>query len=458
MLEKLADIGNRPTKQTTEVPQKAPSGRLWALYLGLFINIVLGPSLEMGGYAFAAQSLLAPFGGLDTVWNALTAPYTLGEPLTRRRLIGVATIVLGTVGNAIFGNHDSPTYNNPDYYEDIFVSWRTWGFILGFLCWFSFHLTVVCTSPPKSLRRGLSLGLGGGSLAGNMYFVKITMSLLAISFQKPTEVWGHWLIYVTLILAAAVAVTNAIMLTKGLEEMQAQFMVPLFEGSQIISSAASGCVVIREMDEQASWQISGYWCFISIVLLGLVILVSEEFKVEKIHADEAARDADAVVKEPEAKMRDSRWSLRDSSEDGGTSLRQSVNTALHPPVPLRFRIATAAVQSLTRSPLSTLVSSEDDFTTTEMEAIGVGFSPRFFAHLTRTPSGSLVRSPKSPTSPERKLLRSVSSPIATKPKEVHLTKTASGPTFSAQQVPITEISSSSTGLTTSSLDSVRLSR
>ena len=55
-----------------------------AIRIGLFSNTACGPLLEMAAYTFAPQSTLAPFGGLDTVWNALLAPFTLGEKFTRQ--------------------------------------------------------------------------------------------------------------------------------------------------------------------------------------------------------------------------------------------------------------------------------------------------------------------------------------------------------------------------------------
>jgi len=77
---------------------------------GLLINTCCSPILEMSAYAFAAQSLIAPFGGLDTVWNALLAPYTLGEELTERRIQGVVIIITGTVASAFFASTDDKVF------------------------------------------------------------------------------------------------------------------------------------------------------------------------------------------------------------------------------------------------------------------------------------------------------------------------------------------------------------
>ena len=108
--------GEGTTRQSTEdmgvqlarpetVEEKEAAANI-AFKIGLFFQTLGAPLLEMSAYAFAAQSTLAPFGGLDTVWNALLAPYTLGETLTTRRLTGVCVIITGTVFSAIFANHE----------------------------------------------------------------------------------------------------------------------------------------------------------------------------------------------------------------------------------------------------------------------------------------------------------------------------------------------------------------
>ena len=47
--------------------------------VGLLTNTIIGPLIDVSAYSFAPQSLVAPFGGLDVVWNALLAPFILKE-------------------------------------------------------------------------------------------------------------------------------------------------------------------------------------------------------------------------------------------------------------------------------------------------------------------------------------------------------------------------------------------
>jgi len=262
---------------TSEMDKMKEGLHAWAFYLGLTINVAIGPLLEMSAYAFAAQSLLAPFGGLDTVWNALLAPFTLGETLTCRRILGIVIIMLGTIGSALFGNHDDKDYTPQDF-KDLLVTVRTLVYIICFAIWFSIGSWLVSTNPKGSFIRGLMLGVMGGSLAGNMFFVKVVTSLISTMFSEGVAgILDDWLIYVSLVFAVIIAVTNVQFLTKGMLENEALFMVTCFEGSMIASSAGSGIIVLQEMDGKDVWQIVCYATCIIIVVIGLCVLISGEY-------------------------------------------------------------------------------------------------------------------------------------------------------------------------------------
>jgi len=262
----------------SEVGKMMESVHAWAFYIGLLVNVLIGPLLEMAAYAFAAQSLLAPFGGLDTVWNALLAPWTLGEKLTTRRILGIIIIMTGTIGSAVFSNHDDKDYTAQDF-KDLLITWRTLIYIVCFSGWFCVGFWLIFTNKPGSFIRGLMLGVMGGSLAGNMFFVKIVTTLFGQCFSDGVSgILDDWLIYICLILAVAIAVTNVQFLTKGMLENEALFMVTCFEGSMITASAGSGVIVLQEMDDQEGWKIACYAVMIGIVIAGLLVLVSGEYE------------------------------------------------------------------------------------------------------------------------------------------------------------------------------------
>jgi len=250
--EQLAEeenLGTSLSKREDEEGGDDPSGKSGCYFkTALVLNTVLSPAFEMSAYAFAAQSTIAPFGGLDTVWNALLAPYTLGETMTLKRGLGAAIIMTGTIASAFFSNTEDTKYTVAQL-EALALRWRVLWYVLGFLVWFSVNSFIVLSHKPGSVMRGLSLGMMAGTLAGNMFCVKLTMELVKISISDGAAgVWDHWLPYCTLIAAAIIAVSNVTLLTKGMLENQALFMVSVFEGSMIVANAASGCIVLGDMD------------------------------------------------------------------------------------------------------------------------------------------------------------------------------------------------------------------
>jgi hypothetical protein len=69
--------------------------------LGLFINTIIGPILDMSSTAFAPSSLIAPVTGTDIIWNVVLAPCTLGEKLTPLRVVGCLFIAGGDPPHAV---------------------------------------------------------------------------------------------------------------------------------------------------------------------------------------------------------------------------------------------------------------------------------------------------------------------------------------------------------------------
>lgn len=247
-----------------------------AYYIGLFVNTIVGPILDMAAYSFAAQSLIAPFGGLDVVWNALLAPVTLDEKLTPRRAAGCALILLGATMAGCFGNHTEAQYSI-DYLEETFVNVRVLAYALIFFAWFLLNRFVLMRREVGSVTRGISLGCTAGTIAGNMVCVKAAIELIQLSIhEQDSNVWLHWLPYVSLVGAAFFALTNVVYLTKGLQEYEALFMVTIYEGSMIISGCVSGAVVLLEMRDVEFWRVGLYSLSVLIVISGMYVIFSEE--------------------------------------------------------------------------------------------------------------------------------------------------------------------------------------
>mmetsp|Transcript_20803 Transcript_20803/g.58363 ORF Transcript_20803/g.58363 Transcript_20803/m.58363 type:complete len:447 (+) Transcript_20803:119-1459(+) len=248
---------------------------------GLFINTFVGPIVDMAAYSFAAQSLIAPFGGLDVVWNAMLAPYMLKETLTPRRVLGCALILLGTVTAGLCGNHEDSEYTI-EYLEDTLVNWRVLIYFIAFFAWFLFNRLVLMPNPAGSAIRGISLGCTAGTIAGNMFCVKAAIELIQYSLHNTDtdggDVWLHWLPYAMLAGAVFFALTNVIYMTKGLQEYEALFMVTVYEGSMIVSGCVSGAIVLMDLRGLEAWRIVLYTLGILVIIAGMYVIFSQELR------------------------------------------------------------------------------------------------------------------------------------------------------------------------------------
>mmetsp|Transcript_26845 Transcript_26845/g.49353 ORF Transcript_26845/g.49353 Transcript_26845/m.49353 type:complete len:480 (+) Transcript_26845:94-1533(+) len=261
----------------SEVRKKSnPAQAKSAFVLGLFVNIVCGPIVDMAAYSFAPQSLIAPFGGLDVVWNALSAPYVLQEKLTFRRGLGCVLICVGTVCAGAFGSHEEKPFSI-EFLEDTLIAWRVFFYFAAFTVWFLINVTCMMHRAPGNPVRGISLGLTAGTLAGNMFCVKAAVEIIQYCIEEETaEPWAHWLPYAVLFGAAFFALSNLKFMTQGLKEFEALFMVTVYEGSMIVAGAVSGSVVLLDLENLEAWRVSLYWLGVATIVAGMGVVFSNE--------------------------------------------------------------------------------------------------------------------------------------------------------------------------------------
>lgn len=249
-----------------------------AMVGGLVLNVIVGPLLEMGAFAFAPQSTIAPLTGLDVVWNTLSAPCSLGETLTFPLICGCLLIAAGATTASGVGNHEEMEVTLESLKATLF-RWAVLGYMITLLAWLAFNILVLMprSAAPKGQPfrtgdtiRGLSLGMTAGSIAGNMFCVKGFVNLVKVSIAEDKgEFWLDWLPYVLLIGAVFFATSNLYFLTKAMCEYEALFMGAVFEGSLIIAACISGCVVFSELDHLEVWKICLYWLAVLSIVCGI---------------------------------------------------------------------------------------------------------------------------------------------------------------------------------------------
>lgn len=274
---------------------KIPCEAKAALILGVLINTVVGPLIDMASYAFAPQSVIAPLGALDVVWNTMSAPFTLHEPLTGLVILGCALVFGGAVTTSLVGSHHDEEYTMAEM-EELFIDLNVLFYFAGLAAWLAFNVLVLMQRSASPAGdpwttgdpiRGLSLGMTAGCLSGNMVFVKAFAEIVQGSIsQQSGEYWTHWLTYALLVGAVFFAVSNLYFLTKAMREYEALFMGAVFEGSLIITASVSGCIVFNELNTMEAWQIGVYWLALLCILAGVFVVARDAGR--KSHGTEEA--------------------------------------------------------------------------------------------------------------------------------------------------------------------------
>jgi len=300
LLEVLSTMSGTVGKQLIrwgEVKKRAnPRRAKMALTTGLAMNTVLGPFIDMAAYSFAPQSLIAPFGGLDVVWNAILAPYILHEKMTFLRGFGCVLILLGTTLAGCFGNHTDPEFTL-DYLEDTLVNIRVFLYFCVFLAWYLLNRLFLMKFPAGSRVRGFSLGCTAGTIAGNMFCVKAAIELIQRSIhEEEGEIWLHWLPYVMLLGAVFFALSNVVYMTQGLREYEALFMVTIYEGSMIVTGCISGSIVLLDMNGVEAWRVFLYFFGVAVIMLGMYVIFTQESQsTSSLIAGKASIEIDVPV-------------------------------------------------------------------------------------------------------------------------------------------------------------------
>lgn len=96
-----------------------------------FIMMGLFPfPFDFFAYAFAAQSLVAPFAGLTLIMNQFFAPLILKEKLHRVDIYASLVVFVGTTLTTVTGNHDDESY----VIEDLLYYFTRISFLIGVIC------------------------------------------------------------------------------------------------------------------------------------------------------------------------------------------------------------------------------------------------------------------------------------------------------------------------------------
>ncbi|CAE7802696.1 unnamed protein product [Symbiodinium sp. CCMP2456] len=244
--------------------------------VGILLNVVVGPILDMSGYAFAPASVVAPFTGFNVIINALVAPLTLGEQLTPCRCKGIIAVFVTATLSVLFKGTPTPEWSVEDA-QNLLTQWHIYLYIVVFALWLLGNLRVLAFAAHGSVLRGFCLGAISGSLAGNMWCTRLLAVFLKECFEGNCRTtWSTSLPYTMAAGAVFFAITNVPFMTRGMRQYEALFMITVFQGASILSNSLSAVIVLEEMDGEPLWKVTGYFLCVGGMILGLLVLMLGE--------------------------------------------------------------------------------------------------------------------------------------------------------------------------------------
>lgn len=259
------------------------------LLLGLVMQVVLNPALDLAGYALAPASVIAPVLGTEVVWNTVLAQCFLKETLTSNRLLS-STVVLVTVPASVLFRQIPDVVWTSHYVMQVIVQRRTLVYAICFGAWYLLNVFVLMRYEKGSPIRGFSMGATAGSLAGNMWCVRITAALASTCLSGNCEAWHHWISWATLSGAILFAILNTYYMTRGLQEYESLFMVTIYMAALVSTNCLSAIVVLAEMDDAPWWKFTGYTSCILGMIVGMALSTKGEGELAKAVSEPCGED------------------------------------------------------------------------------------------------------------------------------------------------------------------------
>jgi len=258
-------------------------GRRGVRMIGFLMQTVGGPLLSALALLCTTQSVLVVFQGLDAVGTLLVAPCLLGEGFSRRKAVGAALVAAGTISAAVFGPKDAKQDRNFRLNQLHELLWRpsvgVWAVAFALVAMVCLRRLVTTRVSSTTASRGLACGLLTGLFNGNSWCLKLTLRLLVLEHFDFLRLCAAPLFWLTVAGAVGSALMAMIFMVRGTTEFETVFLVPVIDGSSIISAAASGFFVVKEGNNLPWPPLIGYALGVFAVLIG----------IWQLYADEAAK-------------------------------------------------------------------------------------------------------------------------------------------------------------------------
>ncbi|KAI8390833.1 uncharacterized protein BYT42DRAFT_591670 [Radiomyces spectabilis] len=239
---------------------------------------------------------LAPISALGLVFNAFAAWGVLGDPLTRRSVLGTGSIVIGTLLVGLFGVIIEPDHDIDDliqlYHKTTFIIYFS---ILEFVIvtalifthyfeqlYFKLQKQNFMPDQPRlkwlaSADFRMYLGISYGMIAGNissqsMLFAKSGFELFILTIVFNMDQLHYPLTWVLVSMVIVTAILQLYYLNKGLRLCDTVILVPLSSCAFNVSCLFNGLVYYDQWSRLRWEQIIMVTLGVSLIICGVLIL------------------------------------------------------------------------------------------------------------------------------------------------------------------------------------------
>lgn len=276
--------------------------RIWILGTAIFLS---GSFLNFGSYAFAASNLLAPLESIQFVTNILFAKFMIGTKISRKKYIGTALIIIGTVFTCVFADQRVMTlgvqelmkkYENPGYIIYIIIL-LIFGVIIQ-LCHLHYQKRVDEGRPLPNSESILPFTYAiFSALFGTQSVVqaKCLAELLEShalcdgsdndDCEDYVPVFAHWFTYATILVWAAFVVVWLYRMNEALSKYDPLFIIPLLQSNFIFFAVLSGGIYFEEFKCFGIIQWVGFTVGIVVNFMGLYQMRPESGSVSPIDTE-----------------------------------------------------------------------------------------------------------------------------------------------------------------------------
>ncbi|KAI8881970.1 hypothetical protein K501DRAFT_252266 [Backusella circina FSU 941] len=245
--------------------------------------------------------ILAPVGAIGLVFNAVFAKWILGDPFTKRTVLGTAMIVLGAGFVAGFGTVPEPNHTLQDliklYKRPSFIVYFTLVEIMIIIGLASTHVIEYLMKkrpdhwyhPDLKMWLGISYGVFGANISSQaMLFAKSGLELLLLTLFHHDNQFIYPLTWAIVLALIFTAVLQLYYLNRGVQLCDTIILVPLNFCSFNISCLFNGLVYYNQWDRL-------YWWQVIAVLFGITVLVCGVLTISLQHPSSLSSSCSASV-------------------------------------------------------------------------------------------------------------------------------------------------------------------